>query len=106
MAGDVLEHDCRCGGLGHLHFSHGVAGVTYIEAGPFSESWRYQPGRAAYCSDPTIEQLPLLLERAADESFSRQAGQNDQSSSEMMGYEHRIKTSTVGGLYDKHEGPH
>ncbi len=28
MAGGVLEHDCRCGALGHLHFGHGVAGVT------------------------------------------------------------------------------
>jgi|HubBroStandDraft_6_1064221.scaffolds.fasta_scaffold1363247_2 hypothetical protein len=28
MAGGVLEHDCRCGGLGNLHFGHGVAGVT------------------------------------------------------------------------------
>jgi predicted dinucleotide-binding enzyme len=35
-----------------------------IDAGPLSESWRYQPGTPAYCSDPTIQQLPKLLQRA------------------------------------------
>jgi 8-hydroxy-5-deazaflavin:NADPH oxidoreductase len=39
-------------------------GFDSIDAGPLFESWRYQPGTPAYCSDPTIQQLPLLLERA------------------------------------------
>jgi 8-hydroxy-5-deazaflavin:NADPH oxidoreductase len=39
-------------------------GFDAIDAGPLSESWRYQPGTPAYCSDPTIQQLPLLLARA------------------------------------------
>lgn len=39
-------------------------GFDVIDAGPLSESWRYQPGTAAYCPDPTIQQLPSLLARA------------------------------------------
>jgi hypothetical protein len=39
-------------------------GFNAIDAGPLSESWRYQPGTPAYCPDPTIQQLPLLLQRA------------------------------------------
>jgi len=39
-------------------------GFDAIDAGPLSESWRYQPGTPAYCSDATIRQLPMLLERA------------------------------------------
>jgi 8-hydroxy-5-deazaflavin:NADPH oxidoreductase len=39
-------------------------GFDAFDAGALSESWRYQPGTPAYCSDPTIEQLPALLERA------------------------------------------
>jgi 8-hydroxy-5-deazaflavin:NADPH oxidoreductase len=39
-------------------------GFDSIDAGPLSESWRYQPGTPAYCTDPTIQQLPLLLRRA------------------------------------------
>jgi hypothetical protein len=39
-------------------------GFDTADGGPLSESWRYQPGTPAYCSDPTIEQLPSLLERA------------------------------------------
>jgi hypothetical protein len=39
-------------------------GFDAIDAGPLSESWRYQPGTPAYCSDPCIQQLPLLLQRA------------------------------------------
>jgi 8-hydroxy-5-deazaflavin:NADPH oxidoreductase len=39
-------------------------GFDAIDAGPLSESWRYQPGTPAYCSDPTIHQLPSLLQRA------------------------------------------
>ena len=39
-------------------------GFDAIDVGPLSESWRYQPGTPAYCLDPTIEQLPLLLKRA------------------------------------------
>ena len=39
-------------------------GFDALDAGPLSESWRYQPGTPAYCPDPTIDQLPLLLRRA------------------------------------------
>ena len=39
-------------------------GFDVIDAGPLSESWRYQPGTPAYCPDPTIQQLPSLLARA------------------------------------------
>jgi predicted dinucleotide-binding enzyme len=39
-------------------------GFYAIDAGPLSESWRYQPGTPAYCPDPTIYQLPMLLRRA------------------------------------------
>jgi 8-hydroxy-5-deazaflavin:NADPH oxidoreductase len=39
-------------------------GFDATDAGPLSESWRYQPGTPAYCSDPTIQQLPSLLQRA------------------------------------------
>jgi hypothetical protein len=39
-------------------------GFDAIDAGPLSESWRYQPGTPTYCVDPTIQQLPSLLQRA------------------------------------------
>jgi 8-hydroxy-5-deazaflavin:NADPH oxidoreductase len=39
-------------------------GFDAIDAGPLAESWRFQPGTPAYCSDPTIQQLPSLLQRA------------------------------------------
>lgn len=39
-------------------------GFDAIDAGPLSESWRYQPGTPAYCPDATIRQLPSLLQRA------------------------------------------
>ena len=39
-------------------------GFDAIDAGPLSESLRYQPGTPAYCPDPTIDQLPTLLRRA------------------------------------------
>jgi 8-hydroxy-5-deazaflavin:NADPH oxidoreductase len=39
-------------------------GFDAMDAGPLSESWRYQPGTPAYCADATIEQLPALLKRA------------------------------------------
>jgi predicted dinucleotide-binding enzyme len=39
-------------------------GFDAIDAGPLSESWRYQPGTPAYCSDPSIQKLPTLLQRA------------------------------------------
>lgn len=39
-------------------------GFDALDAGPLSESWRYQPGTPAYCPDPTIQQLPILLQRA------------------------------------------
>jgi predicted dinucleotide-binding enzyme len=39
-------------------------GFDAMDAGPLSESWRHQPGTPAYCPDPTIQQLPSLLQRA------------------------------------------
>jgi len=39
-------------------------GFDAIDAGPLSESWHYQPGTPAYGPDPTIHQLPALLQRA------------------------------------------
>ncbi|MDE1149803.1 MAG: NAD(P)-binding domain-containing protein [Azospirillaceae bacterium] len=39
-------------------------GFGAVDAGPLSESWRQQPGQPAYCTDPTREELPLLLRRA------------------------------------------
>jgi hypothetical protein len=39
-------------------------GFDGLDAGPLSESWRYQPGTPAYCPDPTLKELPSLLERA------------------------------------------
>ena len=39
-------------------------GFDAIDAGRLCESWRYQPGTPAYCPDPTIQQLPSLLQRA------------------------------------------
>jgi predicted dinucleotide-binding enzyme len=39
-------------------------GFDVIDAGPLSESWRYQPGTPAYCPDPTIQQQPVPLQRA------------------------------------------
>jgi 8-hydroxy-5-deazaflavin:NADPH oxidoreductase len=51
-------------------------GFDVIDAGPLSESWRYQPGTPAYCADPTIQQLPLLLQRAKRD---KAAGNRDQA---------------------------
>ena len=39
-------------------------GFDTVDAGPLSESWRQQPGQPAYCTDPTRNELPLLLQRA------------------------------------------
>jgi 8-hydroxy-5-deazaflavin:NADPH oxidoreductase len=39
-------------------------GFDAVDAGPLSKSWRYQPGTPACCPDPTIQQLPTLLQRA------------------------------------------
>lgn len=51
-------------------------GFDSIDAGRLSESWRYQPGTPAYCPDPTIQQLPLLLQRA---NRDKAAGNRDQA---------------------------
>jgi hypothetical protein len=39
-------------------------GFSAFDAGPLNESWRQQPGQPAYCTDPTLDELPLLLQRA------------------------------------------
>jgi 8-hydroxy-5-deazaflavin:NADPH oxidoreductase len=51
-------------------------GFDAFDAGPLSESWRYQPGTPAYCPDPAILQLPRLLQRARR---SKAAGNRDQA---------------------------
>lgn len=50
-------------------------GFDAIDAGRLSGSWRYQPGTPAYCSDPTIQQLPILLERAERNKAARNRDQ-------------------------------
>jgi predicted dinucleotide-binding enzyme len=39
-------------------------GFTAFDAGPLADSWRQQPGQPAYCTDPTLAELPPLLARA------------------------------------------
>ena len=39
-------------------------GFDAFDAGPLAGSWRQQPGQPAYCTDPTRDELPLLLRRA------------------------------------------
>jgi 8-hydroxy-5-deazaflavin:NADPH oxidoreductase len=51
-------------------------GFDALDAGALSSSWRYQPGTPAYCSDPTIQQLPKLLQRAKRD---RAAGNRDRA---------------------------
>jgi 8-hydroxy-5-deazaflavin:NADPH oxidoreductase len=46
-------------------------GFTGFDAGPISESWRQQPGQPAYCTDPTLAELPLLLKRADRKDAAR-----------------------------------
>ena len=50
-------------------------GFDVIDAGPLSESWRYQPGTPAYCPDPTIQQLLTLLQRAERDKAPRNRDQ-------------------------------
>lgn len=52
-------------------------GFSAFDAGPLSESWRQQPGQPAYCTDPTRDELTLLLQRA-DQSKAPQG--RDQAS--------------------------
>lgn len=39
-------------------------GFSALDAGPIVDSWRQQPGQPAYCTDPTLAELPILLGRA------------------------------------------
>jgi predicted dinucleotide-binding enzyme len=39
-------------------------GFGAFDAGSLADSWRQQPGQPAYCTDPTVQELPLLLARA------------------------------------------
>jgi predicted dinucleotide-binding enzyme len=50
-------------------------GFDAIDAGPLSESWRYQPGTPAYCPDPTLQQLPMLLWRARRDKAAKNRDQ-------------------------------
>ena len=56
-------------------------GFDAFDAGSLSESWRFQPGTPAYCPDPNLNQLPLLLQRAN----RVKAPKSRDSSSKMMG---------------------
>ena len=56
-------------------------GFDALDAGPLSESWRYQPGTPAYCLDSTLQQLPSLLQRADREK----APKSRDNSSKMLG---------------------
>jgi predicted dinucleotide-binding enzyme len=58
-----------------------AVGFDAYDAGPLSESWRYQPGTPAYCPDPTLQQLPSLLQRADREK----APKNRDSTAKMLG---------------------
>jgi len=51
-------------------------GFDGLDAGPLSESWRHEPGTPAYCPDPTLKELPPLLERA---DRKKAAGNRDQA---------------------------
>lgn len=55
-------------------------GFDALDAGPLSESWRYQPGTPAYCPDPTVRQLAALLEKA---DRSKAAGNRDKAAAMM-----------------------
>ncbi|KAF2165895.1 hypothetical protein M409DRAFT_23627 [Zasmidium cellare ATCC 36951] len=39
-------------------------GFDAYNAGKLADTWRYQPGQPAYCTEPSAEQLPRLLARA------------------------------------------
>lgn len=41
-----------------------LSGFDPFDAGPLAESWRQQPGTAAYCTDLTLAELPDALSRA------------------------------------------
>jgi 8-hydroxy-5-deazaflavin:NADPH oxidoreductase len=56
-------------------------GFDAFDAGPLQDSWRYQPGTPAYCPDPTIQQLPTLLQRADRNT----APKNRDSAVQMLG---------------------
>ena len=55
-------------------------GFDPYDAGSLAESWRYQPGTPAYCPDPTLQQLPRLLQRA---DRAKAPGNRDQAAKMM-----------------------
>ncbi|WP_446744927.1 NADPH-dependent F420 reductase [Silvibacterium acidisoli] len=55
-------------------------GFDPYDAGTLAESWRYQPGTPAYCPDPTLTQLPGLLQRA---DRTKAPGNRDQAAKMM-----------------------
>ncbi len=46
-------------------------GFTAYNAGSLAESWRQQAGQLAYCTNPTLEELSLLLKNAVSQEKSR-----------------------------------
>jgi predicted dinucleotide-binding enzyme len=50
-------------------------GFDPYDAGTLAESWRYQPGTPAYCPDPTLRQLPKLLQKADRDKAPRNRDQ-------------------------------
>lgn len=50
-------------------------GFDAYNAGALAESWRRQPGQPAYCTEPTLAQLPPLLRRADKEGAKKKRDQ-------------------------------
>lgn len=52
-------------------------GFDALNAGRLLDSWRQQPGQPAYCTEPTLKELPSLLSRANREQgpVNRDRGQ-------------------------------
>lgn len=46
-------------------------GFDAFNAGSLADSWRQQPGQPAYCTEPTLKQLPGLLSRAKREGAAQ-----------------------------------
>ena len=39
-------------------------GFDAFNAGQLADSWRQEPGQPAYCTEPNLKQLPILLSQA------------------------------------------
>jgi hypothetical protein len=43
------------------------SGFDAVDAGPLADSWRFQPGTPAYCTDLTAQEVTLALAQAVKE---------------------------------------